>query len=253
MRARLKRPRTPFAATVDIAGIACRITSNYVKPVYWAEAAPAFRPVRRPAMRVHVEYGRRQGRLPWIAPATVEDRPEIVAHRGFIEVRTAYYVATIRLGGRDVVVRMQAGFGVGGLMHTLYAWWLLRRRGFLVRAHREERGGASWLVMPPDRGEATNGGTEIFAVRRTRTGWVSHATPFGVAGAPAANTAMPVRGLRVGMSTDAPVSPATAACALARHITVVDRQRHAVSRLLALLADFVQDVWCVQEGAVAVR
>lgn len=212
-------------ATVDIASLACRIACRYDKPIAWAHEHPAFLATRPADVRIDIDYERRQRPLPWIADGVVPDRPEVVVEGRHRRVRTAYYDALV--GPGQVHVRMQPGFGVGGLMRTLWALLLSSRDALVVRARRVVRDGGSSLVVPGDG---------FVAVARRAGGWVSFATPFGVVGPAATSDPAPLRSLCI---TGHPVARLEV---IGQHVCLIDRTADGIQRVLDLGADLVASV-----------
>ena len=125
-----------YADTVDVAGIAFRLTSRNPKPRFWARHRPEFLTTRRPDVTVTITYDddfrRRTG-----APAgeeTVDDAPRVRRHGRSLLVTTGYYRATVDVRRGRAAVRIAGGFGVANMMRTLAALWLLPRDTLLLRA-----------------------------------------------------------------------------------------------------------------------
>lgn len=248
----MRRTQTLRAVTVEIASLVFRISCRYEKPIAWArETHPAFLSRRAPAIRVVVVYRARSRRLPWIAPRTVSDVPEVTGGRESTRVRTVYYRAGMDRTGRRIDVTMAPGFQVDGLMRTLSALLLLSRGGLLVRAARiVSSGGAASLVLglPAEervrlatRAEVVDG---FVALTPWRGGWTSFATPFHDGLSLERHPPAPVAALYVVRPTaGAPRRlGVAAAAALSPRLCVVDRRAEALERMLDVSARLVSTV-----------
>lgn len=132
MAARLSR----YVDTVDVAGVAFRLVCRYPKPRGWARDRPEFLTTRRPDVTVLITYDdnlRRKARRP-AGEETVADAPSVRRQGRRLLVTTGYYRATVDVQRGRAAVRIAGGFGVGNLMRTLAALWLLRRDTLLLRA-----------------------------------------------------------------------------------------------------------------------
>lgn len=259
-------PRGLHVATIDVAGIVCRIGCRSLKPVLWArELHPEFLSTDAPDVDVVIEYdgGYWERGLPWIAPDTVEDRPVLTRDSAGIAVTTAYYRARIAPDARRVDVTMASGFRVGGLMRTLYALLLPSREGLLVSATRVAGPSTSALVLGLPGGErerlaagdhrsASDG---LVAVTAGGGRYTTFATPFSD-GAPAADAGGTRLGaivcVRPGASAVARVlGPAAAVARLSPYLCVVDLDAPSVEHVLDVAADLARAVPVYETSALS--
>ena len=248
---------TRHVDTVDVAGIAFRISCRYPKPGFWARSRPEFLTARAPDVVVTMTYDddfRRRARLPE-GEDTVSDAPRVRWRGRTLLLTTAYYRATADLRRGRVAVRIAAGFGVANLMRTLAALWLLERGTVLLRAVRLGRDGATLACGIPEdalgaaRGAAVAG---YLAVTPSPGGVITRLTPFieGDGPLPGRREAC-ARTLWVpgGGGPTHPVGAARAVGVLLPAIWQADRRRAALVRTLDLATRIVTTLRCVEIGA----
>jgi hypothetical protein len=222
--------------TIDVASIVARIACRHDKPIAWARDHRAFLSTAPPDVHIAVEYEDRQHDLAWIADGTVVDAPEVSRDGGDTRVRTAYYDARLARHGH-VAVRIQPGFGVNGLMRTLWTLFFARREALLLRARRTLQDGRSTVVVSDD-------GAGYVAVARERGAWVSYATPFDGASADT-NAGAVLESVRMETRDVArTTSRAEALTTLAARALVVDRGPAALGHVLDVLTGLVTAVPC---------
>jgi hypothetical protein len=214
MAARLSR----YADTLDVAGIAFRLVCRYPKPRFWARSRPEFLTRRRPDVTVAITYDedfRRRARRP-AGEETVADAPRVRRHGRRLLVTTGYYRATVDVRRGRAAVRIAGGFGVGNLMRTLSALWLLERDTLLLRV-----GPAGYVAVTP-----------------RPDGMTTRLTPFvDHDGALPASASARAETLAISPDGAEPVGPAGGARALATLLPAVwqaDRRRAAVARTVDL-------------------
>ena len=229
MAARLSR----YADTVDVAGVAFRLVCRYPKPRFWARSRPEFLTTRRPDVTVAITYDdgfRRRARRP-AGEETVADAPRVRRHGRRLLVTTGYYRATVDVRRGRAAVRIAGGFGVGNLMRTLSALWLLERDTLLLRV-----GPAGYIAVTP-----------------RPAGTTTHLTPFvDDDGALPVSASARAEALVISPDGAEPVSPAGGARALAALLPAVwqaDRRRAAVARTVDLASQIVGAAECTTRRA----
>lgn len=250
--------------TVDIAGIAFRVSCRFPKPGFWARRHPEFLTRRRPDVVVHVVYDehfRDRTRRP--PSDTVADAPRVLRRGRVLLLSTGYYRATV--DRRRVSVRMAAGFDVAGLMRTLAALWLLERQTLLVRAVRLGRDGATLACGVPDAAVAAARGAAVagwIAVTPGPDGVTTRLTPFlehdgrVPARGPARASHLWVPGAAAAPGTAATprsVGPARALTVLLPAVWQADRRRPALERTLDLAMRISRALQCHEVGEGAPR
>jgi hypothetical protein len=240
---------THYADTVDVAGVAFRVVCRYPKPRFWARSRPEFLTTRRPDVTVAIAYDENFRRS--AAEDTVDDAPRVRRRGRRLLVTTGYYHATVDVVRGRAAVCMAGGFGVGNLMRTLAALWLLEQGTLLLRAMRLGDGSTPVLLVSPAAGAAAASGdavTGYVAVSPTADGLTAWLTPFVEHDGP-----LPVpRRLRaitlcISRRDAAPVQSSGAARALATLLAAVwhaDRRRVALARTLVLAARIVTAPAC---------
>lgn len=245
----IRAPR--HSATVEIAGIVCRISCPHLKPILWArEGHPEFLSARTPDVELAIVsddgYWRRG--LPWIGPNTVRDVPAVSRRGSSLHVRTAYYRATIGDGGRRIEARLASGFRLPGLMRTLYALLLPSRRGILIHGVRVATGTRVTLVCGVPDGEPP---PEVTAVVGGDGHYTAFATPFLDGAAPAGPPLQAELAAVYFLRPDAPVipqalGPAKAVEGLLSHIVAVERTGDSVGHVLHAAVGVATTVPCYQ-------
>jgi hypothetical protein len=250
--------------TVDIAGIAFRVSCRFPKPGFWARRHPEFLTRRRPDVVVHIVYDERfRGRAREALSDTVADAPRVLRRGQALLLTTGYYRATV--DRRRVSVRMAAGFDVAGLMRTLAALWLLERQTLLVRAVRLGRDGATLACGVPDAALAGARGVAVagwIAVTPGPDGVTTRLTPFlehdgrVPARGPARASHLWVPGAAAAPGTAATprsVGPARALTVLLPAVWQADRRRPALERTLDLAMRISRALQCHEVGEGAPR
>lgn len=234
--------------TIDVAGVAFRISCRYPKPGFWARSRPEFLTTRPPDVVVAITYDegfRRRARRP-AGEDTVADAPYVRRRGRGLLVTTGYYRATVDIRSGRVAVRMAAGFGVAGLIRTLAALWLLDRGTVLLRAVRLGRDGATLACGVPEAARSLARGAAVagyLAVTPRPDGVAARLTPF-LEGEkpPRARPEARVRTLWVPGADAGPTRPAGVARAVAVLLPAIwqaDRRRGAVVRTLDLATRIV--------------
>ena len=243
---------TPYVDTVDVAGIAFRISCRYPKPGFWARSRPEFLTARAPDVVVAMTY---DGNFPRPARDTASDASRVQRRGRALLLTTAYYRATADLQCGRVAVRIAAGFGVANLMRTLAALWLLERGTLLLRAVRVGRDGATLACGIPEEtlGVARSAAVAGYlAVTPGPAGVSTRLTPFvdGEGPLPARREGC-ARVLWVpgGVGPTRPGGAARAAGVLLPAIWQADRRRAALVRTLDLATRIVTTLRCVEVGA----
>ena len=180
---------TGYVDTIDVAGLAFRLSCRYPKPRAWARSRPEFLTRRAPDVDVTITYDddfRRRARLP-AGQDTFPDAPRVRGVAGTLRLTTAYYRAMADLGRGRVTVRMASGFGVANLMRTLAALWLGERDALLLRGVRV--GGDDAILacgLGPEVSGVTDGPAVAgdFAVTAGPSGVTARLTPFVEGGRP---------------------------------------------------------------------
>jgi hypothetical protein len=246
---------TRYVDTVDVAGLAFRISCRYPKPGFWARSRPEFLTARAPDVLVAMTY---DDDFPRRAGDTVSDASRVRRQGRALLLTTAYYRAIADLGRGRAAVRIAAGFGVGNLMRTLAALWLLERGAVLLRAVRLGRDGATLACGIPRDTLATARGAAVagyLAVTPGPRGVTTRLTPFleGDGPLPARREAC-ARVLLVpaGAEPMRPGGMARAVSALLPAIWQADRRRAAFVRTLDLATRIAAALRC-QEIAVGAR
>jgi hypothetical protein len=225
----------PHVATVDIAGLACRLVCDYAKPALWArELHPGFLTDRVPDLTVEVAYddGYWERGLPWIAPDTVPDEPVVTIEDGCRVITSSYYRLAL-VAGERVEARVAGGFGVGGPMRALYGLLLPERERLPLAAAIQEDEDGVVLVCG---GDAASAG--VVAVVATGFGAVAYPTPFHAGETPQRQPPRPVSGIVLAGQADhrAALTRAEAAALLHRHVVTIDRSPGALLRSIDLAA-----------------
>jgi len=240
---------TRHVDTVDVAGIAFRISCRYPKPGFWARSRPEFLTARPPDVRIVMTY---DNEFPRRAGDTVSDAPRVRRQGRTLLLTTEYYRATIDLGRDHAVVRIASGFGVANLMRTLAALWLLERGTVLLRAVRLGRDGAALACGIPEEALGAPCGAAVagyLAVTPSPDGVTACLTPFleGDGPLPACRQGY-IRALWVpgGRAPAQPVTAARAVGVLLPAIWQADRRRAALVRTLDLAAHIVAALRCHQ-------
>ncbi len=233
------------ADTVDVAGVAFRLSCRYPKPGFWARRHSEFRVRRRADVAVGIVYDEQFRR--GAAGDTVPDGPCVRRRGGSLLATTGYYRALVDLAAGRAAVRMAAGFDVGGLMRTLAALWLLERDTLLVRATRLEVGDGVILACGLEGSPAAG-----YLAVTERAGRVdTRLTPFrDLEGpAPGRHVARAVALWIPGTGTrPRAASRARALAALLSAVWQADRRRPALARTLDLAARIVGALECREVG-----
>jgi len=235
---------TRHTDTVDIAGIAFRLSCPFPKPGFWARRRPEFITPNRPDVIVRIDYDERFARRGVVAD-TVADAAAVSRRGQGLLVSTGYYRATVDVPRGRAAVRIAAGFDVASLMRTLAALWLAECGTVLLRAACFGAGESATLACglpdwttPPS---ATRGWLAV-APRRGRV--EVRPTPFlDHAGDPrerwrAADLWMP------GPVDEPSIGGAWALRALLPSIWQSDRRRPAVERTLDLATRVATSLRC---------
>lgn len=238
---------TRYVDTVDVAGIAFRISCRYPKPRFWARSRPEFLTARAPDVVIAVTYDKD---FPRRAEDTASDAPRVQRRGGTLRLTTAYYRATADLSRGRVAVRIAAGFGVANLMRTLAALWLLERGTVLLRAVRLGRAGATLAcgireeALGAARGAAVAG---YLAVTPGPAGVITRLTPFldGDGPLPVRREARATTLWLPGGGGSTPAG-ARAVAVLLPAIWQADRRRAALVRTLDLATRIVTALRCVE-------
>lgn len=248
---------TRHVDTVDVAGVAFRISCRYPKAGFWARSRPEFLTARAPDVVVAITYDegfrRRARRL--AGEDTVADAPCVRRRGRVLLVTTGYYRATVDMRHGRVAVRMAAGFGVAGLMRTLVALWLLERGTVLLRAVRLGRDGATLACSVPEEALGLARGavvTGYLAMTPRSDGVATRLTPFldGDGPIPARREAR-ARTLWIPGADAGPTRPAGAARAVGVLLPAIwqaDRRRAALVRTLDLTTRIVSALRCYEIG-----
>lgn len=239
---------TRYVDTVDVGGIAFRISCRYPKPRFWARSRPEFLTARAPDVVIAVTYDED---FPRRAEDTASDAPRVQRRGGTLRLTTAYYRATADLGRGRVAVRIAAGFGVANLMRTLAALWLLERGTVLLRAVRLGRDGATLAcgiceeALGAARGAAVAG---YLAVTPSPAGVITRLTPFlaGDGPLPKRREARATTLWMPGGDGSTPAGAARAVGVLLPAIWQADRRRAALVRTLDLATRIVTALRCVE-------
>lgn len=244
---------TRYVDTVDVGGIAFRISCRYPKPGFWAQSRPQFLTARAPDVVVDMTYQddfRRRARLP-AGQDTFSDAPTVRRNGQAMLLSTAYYRARADLRRGCVAVQIAAGFGVVNLMRTLAALWLLERGTVLLRAIRLGRDGTTLACgIPAEALGVSHGGAVAghLAVTPGPRGVTTRLTPFleGDGPLPARREAR-ARVLWVPGGS----AGARAAAVLLPAIWQADRRRAALVRTLDLATRIVAGLRCHEIGVGA--
>jgi hypothetical protein len=248
---------TRYVDTVDIAGIAFRVSCRFPKPGFWARRHPQFLTDRAPDVRVRIEYDdalrRRAG------GDTVADAPCVRRRGRALVASTGYYHALVDVARGHAAVRMAGGFDVAACMRTLAALWLLERDTLLLRGRCFGPRGAATLAC----GFSSGAGRALaplaclegwLAVTPRADGVAARVTPFLVEEGPVRGA----RGWRVSAlwvpgdaEGDRPVGSGRALRALLPSVWQADRRRAAVERTLDLAARIAMSLQCREIGAAA--
>jgi hypothetical protein len=167
-----------YVDTVDVGGIAFRISCRYPKPCFWAQSRPEFLTARAPDAIVAVTYDED---FPRDGEDTVSDAPRVRRCGQSLLVTTAYYRSVANLQRGRVAVQVAAGFGVANLMRTLAALWLLERDTVLLRAVRLGRDGSTLACGIPAAALGVPRGVAVagwLAVTPGPGGLTTRLTPF---------------------------------------------------------------------------
>ena len=241
---------TRYVDTVDVAGIVFRVSCRYPKPGFWARSRPEFLTARAPDVLVVITYDddfRRRARLP-DNQDTFSDAPSVRRHGCALLLTTRYYRATADLERGRVAVRMAAGFGIGNLMRTLAALWLLERGTVLLHAVRLGRDGATLACGVPVAalGEAHRAAVAGYlAVTPGAGGVTTRLTPFLQGDGPVpAHRESCARTLWVPGKAGPAGGTARAIGVLLPAIWQADRRRAAVERTLDLATRIVSVLRC---------
>jgi hypothetical protein len=243
---------TRHVDTVDVAGLAFRISCRYPKPGFWARSRPEFLTARAPDVLVAMTY---DDDFPPRAGDTVSDAPRARRRGRALLLTTAYYRGIADLGRGRAAVRIAAGFGVGNLMRTLAALWLLERGTVLLRAVRLGRDGATIACGIPEKalGAARRATvTGYLAVTPGASGVITRLTPFLEGDGPLRTrheTCARTLWVPGGGGPTRPASLAHALSVLLPAIWQADRRRAALGRTFDLATRIVTALRRVEIGA----
>lgn len=246
---------TRHTDTVDVAGIVFRLTCPFPKPGFWARNHPEFVTRRRPDVTVRIDYEERFGRETWRSVGDTVADAATVCHRGrSLLVSTGYYRARVDVSRGRVVVRMAAGFDVGGLMRTLAALWLAERETLLLRAACFGPAGSATLACGlPAWATPSSATTGWLAVTLRPDGAGVIPTPFLDGNAPTRATGGRVTTLWLpgAAAGEQPMTAGPALRALLPSIWQADRRRAAVERTLDLATRVVTALHCRAIDAIS--
>ena len=245
---------TRHVDTVDVAGIAFRISCRFPKPGFWARSRPEFLTSGAPDVLVAMTY---DDDFPRRAGDTASDAPRVQRHGRALLLTTAYYRATVDLGRGHAAVRIAAGFGVANLMRTLAALWLLERGTLLLRAVRLGRDGATLACGIPEEALGAARGAAVagyLAVTPGPDGVTACLTPFLEGDGPLPTRRQAYARTLWVPTEGGPTEPVTAARVVGALLPAVwqtDRRRATLVRTLDLAARTVAALRCRQIGVGA--
>jgi hypothetical protein len=245
---------TGHVDTIEIAGIAFRISCRFPKPGFWARRHPQFLTDRAPDVRVRFEYDEAFRRR--AAGDTVADAPGMRRRGRALVASTGYYRALVDVAGGRAAVRMAAGFDVAACMRTLAALWLLERETLLLRGQCFGPPDAAALAcgfsggVPPASASAA-GPEGWLAVTPRADGVAARVTPFLVEER-RVSASHAWRVSTLWMPGDAggerPIGLARALRALLPSVWQADRRRAAVERTLDFATRIAMDLECREIG-----